>query len=94
MDLSADARSILDHVAKAEEPVAMSDCFHTVHPPTFDRSAADDDPQREAWAQLQLGLYRASIDLYEHGLVHIVHQADGTRPDLVVVTDAGRAALA
>ncbi|MFJ9634949.1 hypothetical protein ACIRU8_45390 [Streptomyces sp. NPDC101175] len=93
MELSTDARTLLGHVAKAGQPVAMSDFFHTIHPPAFDRSAPDDDPARESWTQLQLGLYRASIDLHEEGLVHVVHPATGERPDLVVVTDAGRATL-
>ncbi|MFE1451972.1 hypothetical protein [Streptomyces olivaceoviridis] len=93
MTLSADARSILQHVAQAPEPVAMSDFFHTIHPPTFDRSAPKDDPAREAWTERQLGLYGASIELHDAGFVEIVHPANGERPDLVSATDAGRAAL-
>lgn len=93
MTLSPDARSILEFVASSAEPVAVSDCFHSIHPPTFDPSAPEDDPAREAWADLQLGLYQASVDLWQGGLVTVVHPANGERPDLVSVTDAGRAAL-
>ncbi|MFD5271781.1 hypothetical protein [Streptomyces sp. NPDC058335] len=39
-------------------------------------------------------LYRAYIRLHELGLVKVVHPANGERGDLVVVTEAGRAALA
>lgn len=94
MTLSADARSILEHVAQATEPVAMSSFFHTIHPPTFDRNAPEDDPEREEWRERQFGLYGASIELHDAGLVEIVHPANGERPDLVTVTAAGRAALA
>ncbi|MBJ7903814.1 hypothetical protein IF655_10950 [Streptomyces sp. DSM 110735] len=93
MTLSDDARSILDHVARSPKPVAMSDFFHQIHPITFARSAPDDDPAREAWTELQLRLYGASLDLHEAGLVEVVHPANGERPDLVAVTEAGRALL-
>lgn len=41
-----------------------------------------------------LGLYEASIGAWEGGLVEVVHPASGQRPDLVSLTDAGRAAIA
>ncbi|MER7491284.1 hypothetical protein ABT033_01280 [Streptomyces pharetrae] len=94
MTLSADARSILEHVARASEPVAMSDFFHTIHPPMFDNSVPEDDPEREAWRERQMSLYGAQIELHDAGLVEIVHPANGERPDLVTATEAGRAALA
>lgn len=94
MTLSEDARSILQHVAQAPEPVAMSDFFHAIHPPTFDRNAPEDDPARDAWRERQIGLVGASIELHDAGFVKIVHPANGERPDLVSATDAGRAALA
>lgn len=93
MTLSPDARRILEFVAASAEPVAASDCFHDIYPPTFDPSVPDDDPDREEWVNLQLGLYRASIDLWKADFVVVVHPANGERPDLVSVTDAGRAAL-
>lgn len=94
MTLSADARSILKHVAQAAEPVAMSSFFHTIHPPTFVDSAPEDDPEREAWRERQIGLFGAMVELHEADMVKVVHPANGERPDLVVVTDAGRDALA
>lgn len=94
MTLSADARSILQHVAQASGPVAMSDFFHTIHPPAFDRNAPEDDPEREAWMEQQFALYGASIELHDAGMVEVVHPANGERPDLVTVTAAGRAVLA
>ncbi|MEV6179899.1 hypothetical protein [Streptomyces sp. NPDC052015] len=94
MTLSADARSILEHVAQATEPVAMSSFFHTIHPPTFDDSAPEDEPAREAWRERQIGLFGAMVELYEADMVKVVHPANGERPDLVVATDAGRSALA
>lgn len=39
------------------------------------------------------GLDRAHIRLHELGLVKIVHPANGERADLVVITEANRAAL-
>ena len=94
MTLSADARSILEHVAQASEPVAMSSFFHTIYPPKFEISAPGDDPDRVVWQERQLGLFGAMIELYEADLVKVIHPANGERPDLVVVTDAGREALA
>jgi len=94
MTLNADEHRLLQLVAQETEPVAMSDFFHEIHPPTFDSSAPEDDPAREKWQQRQIGLYGASITLWEGGLVRVVHPANGERPDLVSVTDAGRAALA
>ena len=94
MTLSTDERRLLELVAAAPEPVAMSTFFHDLCPPTFPASAPEDDPAREAWAETQMGLYRASLNLWQEGLVEVVHPANGERPDLVTVTDAGRAALA
>lgn len=94
MTLSQDERALLELISQATEPVAMSDFFHTIHPPTFPSSAPEDDPTREAWTELQLGLYRASANLWQGGLVEVVHPANGERADLVSVTEAGRAALA
>lgn len=94
MTLNPDERRLLELIAEAPEPVAMSDFFHTIHPPTFPQGAPAEDPAREAWMQLQLDLYRASGNLWQGGLVEVVHPANGERPDLVQVTDTGRTALA
>lgn len=94
MTLSPDERRLLELIAQAPEPVAMSDFFHTIHPPTFPQGAPEEDPARVSWMQLQLDLYRASGNLWQGGLVEVVHPANGERPDLVTVTDAGRTALA
>ncbi|MET9483280.1 hypothetical protein [Streptomyces sp. NPDC006638] len=72
----------------------MSDFVHSIHPPNFPVTAPEEDPDRLAWTGLQMGLYRASITLWENDLVQVVHPANGERPDLVEVTDSGRAALA
>lgn len=93
MTLNADERRLLELIAQASEPVAASDFFHEIHPPTFDPGAPDDDPAREAWNEQQIGLFRASVTLWQGGLVRVVHPANGERPDLASVTDAGRAAL-
>ncbi|MFB7225361.1 hypothetical protein [Streptomyces sp. NPDC056227] len=71
----------------------MSDFFHIIHPPNFDKSAPEDDTDRAARVELQMRLYQASITLWKNDLVYVVHPANGVRPDLVEVTDAGRAAL-
>lgn len=93
MELSTEAKDILGRVSQTDQPVAMSSFFHAIHPPSFDRNVSEDDPARVEWMKLQLRLYRASVDLYEKGMVRVVHPANGERPDLVIVTDAGRAAL-
>ena len=93
MALNADERELLRRISEADSPVEPSDYFHSIHPPDFPRSADEDDPRREAWVELQMGLYRAYIRLYELGLVEVVHPANGERGDLVVVTEASRAAL-
>ncbi|MGY3056770.1 hypothetical protein ACVWZD_001015 [Streptomyces sp. TE3672] len=41
-----------------------------------------------------MGLYRASVTLWQSDLVHVVHPANGERPDLVELTEAVRAVLA
>lgn len=84
--LNADARSILERVAQASEPVAMSSFFHTICPPDFDVSASEDDPDRVVWHERQIGLFQAVVGLCEAGLVKVVHPANGARPDLVVLT--------
>ncbi|MFC7794628.1 hypothetical protein [Streptomyces cinereoruber] len=94
MTLNADALELLRLVSQSPEPVAPSSYFHTIHPPNFDASAAEDDPRREAWAEKQIGLYGEMLKLHEQGLVRIVHPANGERGDLMEVTEAGRAALA
>ncbi|MFD8609574.1 hypothetical protein [Streptomyces sp. NPDC059631] len=94
MTLADDERELLRRIAEAGSPVEPSDYFHSIHPPAFPASAAEDDPRREEWVETQMNLYRACIRLHELSLVEVVHPADGERGDLVVVTDAGRAALA
>ncbi|MFF2641708.1 hypothetical protein ACFVUB_17865 [Streptomyces niveus] len=94
MMLNPDERRLLELVAQTREPVAMSDYFHEIHPPNFSRDAAEDDPARVTWTELQMSLYRASLKLWESGLVQVVHPANGERPDLVSVTDAGHSELA
>jgi hypothetical protein len=91
--LSNDERRLLELIAQAKEPVAPSSFFHTIHPPAFDRSAPDDDPEREAWAELQIGLYGAMLRLHDLGFIRIVVPADGANPDLMEVTKQGLGAL-
>lgn len=91
--LSNDERHLLELIAQAGEPVAPSSFFHTIHPPAFDRNVPDDDPQREAWAELQIGLYSSYIRLHNLGLIRITVPADGENPDLVQVTPEGQAAI-
>lgn len=88
MTLSTDERRLLELIAAATEPVAMSSFYKTIHEPDFDREAPDDDP-----ALKYLALSEASVSLWQSGLVEVVHPANGVRPDLVVATGAGRAAL-
>ncbi|MFE6023087.1 hypothetical protein ACFQ6O_42425 [Streptomyces sp. NPDC056441] len=94
MTLNADEYELLRLIAQSPEPVAASDFFHTMHPANFERSAAEEDPRRVAWQEKQFGLYKATIDLHDDGLIRIVHPANGERPDLVEATDEGRTALA
>jgi len=91
--LTANERRLLELVATAAKPVAMPAFFNTIHPPTFKKGAPQDDPARRAWVRHQLDLFDVSLRLWYIGLVEIVHPANGERPDLVVITDAGRAAL-
>ncbi|MEU6925552.1 hypothetical protein [Streptomyces sp. NPDC046631] len=94
MTLNQDERELLRLIAATGKPVAMSDFFHAMYPPNFDRNVPADDPDREAWVELQMGLYRASVTLWQSDLVRVVHPANGERPDLVELTEAGRAVLA
>ena len=91
--LADDERRLLELIAQSAEPVAPSNFFHTIHPPTFDQSAPDEDPAREAWTELQLDLYRAMLRLHDLNLIQVVVPADGANPDLMEVTPEGRAAL-
>lgn len=91
--LSTDERRLLELVSQAKEPVAPSSFFHTIHPPRFPSSAPDDDPAREAWAELQLSLYGAMLRLHDLNLIRIVVQADGANPDLMEATTDGIGAL-
>ncbi|MFB7592341.1 hypothetical protein [Streptomyces sp. NPDC056169] len=94
MTLNADARELLGLIAGSPEPVAPSTYFHTIHPPNFDASAAEDDPRREVWVEKQIGLYGEMLKLHEGGLIRIVHPSNGERGDLMEVTEAGHAVLA
>lgn len=91
--LSNDERRLLELISQAKQPVAPSDFFHTIHPPTFDASAPEDDPGREAWTELQLGLYGAMLRLHDLNLIRVVVPADGANPDLMEATAQGIAAL-
>jgi hypothetical protein len=91
--LSTDERRLLELISQAKEPVAPSSFFHTIHPPTFDVSAPDDDPDREEWAERQIGLYGAMLRLHDLNLIRIVVPTDGANPDLMEATLEGRAAL-
>ncbi|WUT01656.1 hypothetical protein OHA46_33400 (plasmid) [Streptomyces sp. NBC_00708] len=93
MTLNSDERELLRRISEGSGPVEPPDYFHSIYPPDFPVSAAEDDPRREAWVELQLNLCRAYMQLYRRGLVEVVHPADGVRGDMVVITDAGRAAL-
>ncbi|WP_373685585.1 hypothetical protein [Streptomyces lunaelactis] len=90
--MSNDERELLRLVERSIDPVAMSDLFRTIHPPA--PGLDEHHPDYEAWTELQLGLYGASINLHTNGFVRIVSPANGERADLVETTDAGRAALA
>ncbi|MDK0525099.1 hypothetical protein [Streptomyces sp. ML-6] len=94
MTLNQDERELLRRIAEADKPVAMSDFFHVMYPPNFDASVGEEHPDRVVWRDHQFDLYGASIKLWQNDLVRVVHPANGERPDLVEVTDAGRAALA
>jgi len=91
MDLTSNARELLRLVDESPEPVAVSAFSDTIAPVP----AGVDEHHRgyTEWAERQLGLYRDSLTLWQEGLVRVVHPANGERPDLVVVTDEGRAAL-
>ncbi|MFE6412578.1 hypothetical protein ACFVOR_37225 [Streptomyces sp. NPDC057837] len=91
--LSNDERRLLELVSQANEPVAPSSFFHTIHPPTFPASAPDDDPRREEWAERQIGLYGAMLRLHDLNLIRIVVPADGANPDLMEVTTQGLGVL-
>jgi hypothetical protein len=91
--LSNDERRLLELIAHSKEPVAPSSFFHTIHPPTFDASVPEDDPAREAWTELQLGLYGAMLRLHDLNLIRIVVPADGSHPDLMEATEQGMGAL-
>lgn len=92
MDLTSNARELLRLVDESHEPVAVSGFFRTIYPVPV--TSVDGHHRRYAqWAERQLGLYRDSLTLWQEGLVRVVHPANGERPDLVVATDEGRAAL-
>ncbi len=91
--LSTDERRLLELIAQSKEPVAPSSFFHTIHPPTFDSSAPEDDPAREAWSELQFGLYGAMLRLHDLGLIRVVRPSDGENPDLMEVTEEGQSVL-
>lgn len=91
--LSTDERRLLKLIAQSKEPVAPSSFFHTIHPPTFDYSASEDDPAREEWSERQVGLYGAMLRLHDLGLIRVVVPADGANPDLMEATEEGLAAL-
>jgi hypothetical protein len=91
MDLSDDEKALLYLIVKAGRPVAPSDYFHGIHPPTFDSSV--EGPERDAWTEKQIGLYGAYLGLDEKGLIEVAVPADGRNPDRVVPTDAGRALI-
>lgn len=94
MDLSRDERELLRLISQAPEPVAMFDLFPQISTaPRPELDSPDDDPVRVTWAEEQLALGRASVELWKRELVRVVHPANGERPDLVEATDAGRAAL-
>ena len=93
MTLSSDERELLKRISQASEPVAMSSFFVDLNHVDLDPQVPDDAPERAAWQERQFDLYGASIRLWQNELVRVVHPANGERPDLVTVTDAGRAAL-
>lgn len=93
MTLTDDARRLLRLIADSPGPVAASDFFHQVVPP-LSGGLEDGLPEQEAWAARRIGLYEAYVTLWRRGLVRVVHPANGRRPDLVEVTDAGRNVLA
>ena len=92
MPLSTDERDLLSLVAKSTTSVAMSDFFETINPPAAGLN--EDHPEYPAWSERQVVLYGVSVRLWQQGFVRTVIPADGSHPDLVEVTGAGRTALA
>lgn len=90
--LSEDEQQLLDRIAQSPAPLAMSDYFVLLNPAGPD--VVEGHPDHDAWVQRQLAWFGVSVQLAEKSLVYVVAPADGNRPDLVGVTDAGRAALA
>ncbi|MFF8036212.1 hypothetical protein [Streptomyces sp. NPDC016626] len=90
---STDERRLLKLISQSKEPVAPSSFFHTIHPPTFDSSALEDDPGREKWSERQISLYGAMLRLHDLNLIRVVVPEDGANPDLMEATDQGRAVL-
>jgi hypothetical protein len=69
----------------------MSDFFPVINPAPPGMN--EEHPGQEAWLNRQLRMYETSVRLYQKNLVCVVHPADGSRPDLVEVTDDGLTAL-
>ena len=88
--ITDDERALLTLVSRSPEPVSMSDFFPELNPAGDIREG---HPGHEAWLERQLDWFKVTVSLHEKDLVEVVHPADGTRPDLVVVTAEGRRIL-
>ncbi|GAA0971522.1 MULTISPECIES: hypothetical protein [Actinomycetes] len=86
-----DERALLALISRSPEPVAMSSLFPELNPAGDIREG---HPEHDAWVERQIAWYGVTVSLHEKGLVEVVHPADGSRPDLVVVSDAGNRTLA
>ncbi|MFF8867821.1 hypothetical protein ACF08B_37915 [Streptomyces sp. NPDC015139] len=92
MALSTDERALLTLIAKFPEPVVMSDFFHELSPPAPGMN--EHHPGHEEWLLRQIEWHRASLHLWQQGLVRVVVPANGERGDMVELTEAGIIALA
>lgn len=88
MTLTARERLLLERVAQAPAPLAMSDYFLLLNP----RPVSGEEDS--AWVQRELGWHAVAARLLDNDLVFVTTPADGSHPDLVQVTATGRAALA
>jgi hypothetical protein len=89
MNLSEIEKTLLRLIANAGRPVSASSYFHGIYPPPADMG--EEGPVREAWTEQQISLYGVYLSLHDKELIEVAVPADGSNPDLVVPTDAGRA---
>jgi len=81
--LSADERTLLEHIHRAGRPVEASSFFEGMNAETGERATAR-----------QLELFEAYLSLWKRALVRVVVPADGHNADKVMPTGSGEASLA